>query len=78
MKRIIFAALAAIAFFTAQPVFACDDCKNCPMHKVAESDKDKKEAATPPCKCHGAEAKECKCGEKCGCPAHKKAEEKKT
>jgi hypothetical protein len=79
MTRFLFAAVAAIAFFTAQPVLACEDCKNCP-HKVADADKkpaaDKAPAAG--CACAG-QGKECKCGEKCACAhcgAHKAGEKK--
>jgi hypothetical protein len=72
-----------VSFFAAQPVFACDDCKNCPKHdKMAEADKKPAVEKAPACGCAG-EGKECKCGDKCQCGhckagAAKKGEEKKT
>ncbi|BDG01996.1 hypothetical protein [Anaeromyxobacter oryzae] len=82
MTKFLFAAFAAVSFLAAQPVFACEDCKNCPHHKVADADK--KPADKAACACAGA-GKECKCGEKCACPhcsaqkaGAKKEEPKKT
>ncbi|GAO04614.1 hypothetical protein [Anaeromyxobacter sp. PSR-1] len=78
MIRMLLAAAAAFAVFAAQPVLACDDCKNCPMHKAAQADKGDKKDAKVGCPCAG-EGKECKCGPSCQCPhcAAKKAAEKK-
>jgi hypothetical protein len=80
MLRTLFAAVAAFALFASQPVRACEDCKDCPKHKVAAAD-EKKEAKPAACACH-AESKECKCpAGKCSCAhcaSHKKAEEKKS
>ena len=84
MLRTLFAAAAAVAFFAAQPVFACEDCKNCPTHKdtVAQADKaEKKDAVKAVCACGAATKAECKCGTKCTCGEHKgekKVEEKKS
>jgi hypothetical protein len=82
MAKFLFAAAAAFALFSAQPVRACEDCKNCPKHQVAAGDK--KDAEKPAaCACAGQGSKECKCGEKCQCPhchqhqAAPKADEKK-
>lgn len=71
MLRTLLAAVAALAFFAARPALAgCPDCKDCP-HKMASADEEKK-----PATCACADAKECKCGEKCQCPhcSAKKAE----
>ncbi len=71
MTKLLLAAAAALAFVTAAPAFACQDCKDCPMHKVAQADTkaEKKDAKDPKvaCNCHGS-AGECKCGDKCDCP----------
>ncbi len=79
MTKFLFAAVAAVSLFGAQPVFACPDCKNCP-HKAAAADKKPVEKA---CACEGKD-KDCKC-EKAACPhcseqkaAPKKEEAKKT
>ncbi len=74
MVRMLLAAAAAFALVSASPALAgsgCDDCKNCPHHKVAAADKEKKEVACP---C--GDGKECKCGEKCQC-AHCSAKKEK-
>ncbi len=88
MTKMLLAAAAAFAFVTAAPAFACPDCKDCPMHKVAQADtkaekKDAKDTKTA-CACGKAGA-DCKCGEKCDCPhchgakaAPKKEEPKKS
>lgn len=88
MLRTLLAAFAAVAVLAAQPVFACEDCKNCPMHKAAATDDKKAEKSDKmACAC-SASAKDCKCAEKCACPGHdhkghdhhaeKKADEKKS
>jgi hypothetical protein len=83
MIRMILAAAAAFALVSAVPAFACPDCKDCPMHKVAAADKaEKKEGDKAEkkiaCPCVAA-GQECKCGAQCQCPhcAAKHAAEKK-
>jgi hypothetical protein len=83
MLRTLLAAAAAVAFFAASPALACPDCKDCPMHKVAATEKtEKKDAAPKEASCGCAkDGSDCKCGAKCtcaNCAAHKKAEEKKS
>lgn len=79
MAKYLFAAAAALALMTAQPVRADEGCQHCPQHKMAAGEK--KEGQKPAaCACHGGEAKECKCGEKCGCghcQEHKAGKEEK-
>ena len=80
MIRMLLAAAAAFALTTAAPAFAgCPDCKDCPQHKLAAGEtekKDKDAKAIPDCPCGGG--KECKCGANCECPhCHAKKAEKK-
>jgi hypothetical protein len=87
MIKMLLAAAAAFALTTAAPAYACADCKDCPMHKVAAADKAENKDAKDTkvaCPC-GKGAAECKCGEKCDCPhchgakaAPKKEEPKKS
>lgn len=80
MAKFLVAAAAAFALLTAAPARADEGCKNCPQHKMAQAEK--KDGDKPAaCACAG-EGKECKCGEKCGCPhchaAKAEKESKKT
>jgi hypothetical protein len=88
MLRYLLAAAAAFALVAAQPVRACEDCKNCPHHKdtVAQAEKADKKAdpkaddKAEKVGCHCAGGKECKCGPNCTCEhcsAHKAVKEKK-
>ncbi len=78
MLRMLLAAATAFALVTAAPALACPDCKNCEHHKVAAADKAEKKDAAGKVTCACAEAKDCKCGEKCDCPVcHPKKGEKK-
>ena len=75
MIRHALGALAAFALAFATPALAgsgCDDCKNCPQHKVAAAEKSER----PACKCPDGKAEhECKCGAKCECGhCHPKSE----
>jgi hypothetical protein len=87
MMKLVLGAVAAMFLVAAAPAVACDDCKNCPMHKKdsaaaetkapAVADADKKDGCA--CK-HGDATKECKCGETCkckDCPIHGKKNDKK-
>ncbi len=89
MTKLLLAAAAALAFLTAAPASACPDCKDCPMHKVAQADtkaekKDAPKDTKVACNCNKAGG-DCKCGDKCDCPhchgakaAPKKDETKKS
>jgi hypothetical protein len=79
MIRMLLAAAAALALVSAAPAYACPNCNDCPMHKVAAADKAEKKDGDQKvsCPCAG-EGKDCKCGAQCEC-AHcgaKKAEKK--
>jgi len=86
MMKLLLAAAAAFALTTVAPAYACPDCKDCPMHKVAAADQaDKKDAKDTKVACTcGKAGADCKCGAKCDCPhchaakAEKKGEEKKS
>ena len=80
MTKMLLAAVAAFALAHAAPAFACPDCKDCPNHKVAANDKDKKDAPAPAaCKCATEAKAPCSCPEgKCHCAHEKKEAPKKS
>lgn len=73
MIRTLLAALVAVGLMVARPATACEDCKNCPHHKVAEADKKPEPKG---CACTG-DHKECKCGKDCKCPHCHHGDDKK-
>jgi hypothetical protein len=80
MLKSLLGAAAAFALLAATPAVACEECQKhqaaqaAPAGQktsVAEEKKDEHKG------CHCTSAKDCKCGEKCGCASCKAKVEKK-